>query len=369
MNLSHLSDTALDQELNQLAKLECEVLTKVLHHLREAEKRRLYSKFGYKSLFTYAVERFGYTEDEAYRRISAMRLLRDVPQIEAKIESGSLSLTNISKAQTLFRQEQKDNRERTAEEKALVLEKLENCSKMKAEKILECFKQDSECKVRPLLSEGLALAHGPQLAEHRFQADKELQANLNRLFELTNLPHAELAKLMKLASEIALDKLDPVRKAERAAKRMEAKQDNIPEKSSATESAGTKKSVAPTSVATVNSEHPIIKSTAQTSGPDQKPRVTKLAAVNARPANANPNRYIPSAVRHAVYMRDQGICQNCGSTRAMEMDHIKPYALGGEHSLENLRLLCRSCNQRSAIDTFGFKRMTKFLKSPVAVYF
>ena len=81
------------------------------------------------------------------------------------------------------------------------------------------------------------------------------------------------------------------------------------------------------------------------------------------------SRYIPSTVRHAVYMRDKGICQNCGSTRAMQVEHIKPYAVGGEHSLENLRLLCRSCNQRTAIEAYGLRQMTKFLKSPAVMYF
>ena len=44
-------------------------------------------------------------------------------------------------------------------------------------------------------------------------------------------------------------------------------------------------------------------------------------------------------------------------------DHIKPWALGGETSEENLRLLCRNCNQRESIERFG-----SYLREPTVVY-
>lgn len=77
----------------------------ILHLLREAEQRRLFSKYGYGSLFEYACKRHGYSEDQANRRISGMRLLRDLPEIEEKIENGTLTLTNLCKAQAVFRAE------------------------------------------------------------------------------------------------------------------------------------------------------------------------------------------------------------------------------------------------------------------------
>ena len=65
-------------------------------------------------------------------------------------------------------------------------------------------------------------------------------------------------------------------------------------------------------------------------------------------------RHIPSAIRDAVWKRDQGKCSKCNSTHAIELDHVIPFALGGEHHANNLRLLCRSCNQYRARKTFGF---------------
>lgn len=71
------------------------------------------------------------------------------------------------------------------------------------------------------------------------------------------------------------------------------------------------------------------------------------------------SRYIPAPIRHSVWLRDQGRCtyshegKTCGSTYRLELDHIHPYAKGGEHSVENLRLRCFTHNQLHAREEFG----------------
>jgi hypothetical protein len=66
-------------------------------------------------------------------------------------------------------------------------------------------------------------------------------------------------------------------------------------------------------------------------------------------------RYIPKSTKHTVWMRDRGTCVKCGSLRNLQYDHIHPVALGGDSTAENVRLLCFSCNQRRAIQTFGIR--------------
>ena len=39
-------------------------------------------------------------------------------------------------------------------------------------------------------------------------------------------------------------------------------------------------------------------------------------------------------------------CACCGSTEDITIDHIIPLSKGGDDELNNLRLLCRSCNSR-----------------------
>lgn len=53
---------------------------------------------------------------------------------------------------------------------------------------------------------------------------------------------------------------------------------------------------------------------------------------------------IPDAVRSAVYERDGNACVQCTTTDDLTLDHIYPWSLGGPDTVENLRVLCRSCN-------------------------
>lgn len=64
-------------------------------------------------------------------------------------------------------------------------------------------------------------------------------------------------------------------------------------------------------------------------------------------------RYVPVQVKAFIWERDKGKCTNCGSTRGLQVDHIKPFALGGKTVPENLRLLCSNCNQRKGLKDFG----------------
>ena len=69
-----------------------------------------------------------------------------------------------------------------------------------------------------------------------------------------------------------------------------------------------------------------------------------------------------ASVRRALWKRDQGACTDCGSTYAVEEDHILPRAAGGAYTLENMRLLCRKCNQRAAIKFYGQTKMDEHLR-------
>lgn len=51
-------------------------------------------------------------------------------------------------------------------------------------------------------------------------------------------------------------------------------------------------------------------------------------------------------LRPALFERDENACRFCGSTENLEADHIIPLARGGANELDNLQILCRSCNRR-----------------------
>lgn len=49
------------------------------------------------------------------------------------------------------------------------------------------------------------------------------------------------------------------------------------------------------------------------------------------------------------------------SQHALQIEHCVPVALAGESTLDNLKLFCRSCNQRAAIEVFGVEKMAAYL--------
>lgn len=60
---------------------------------------------------------------------------------------------------------------------------------------------------------------------------------------------------------------------------------------------------------------------------------------------------IPEAVKAAVFKRDGNRCVECGSVDDLTLDHVWPWSLGGEDTVENLRVLCRPCNSRKGART------------------
>ncbi len=132
MNLKYLSDETLLKDTKRIAQTERDVITKVLHHLKEIERRKLFSDLGYSNMMNYAIKELGYSEGSAVRRINASRLLKQMPEIEKKIIDGTLSLTNLSQASTFFKQEDIQEPSR----KKAVLNKLENKTSREANKTL-----------------------------------------------------------------------------------------------------------------------------------------------------------------------------------------------------------------------------------------
>lgn len=280
----------------ELAKQERELLTVVLHHLREVERRRLFSPLKYSSLFAYAVGELKYSEDQAARRIAAMRLMRDVPEIEEKISSGALTLSNLCLAQTLFTKECQAGRQVTIEGKTEVLGQLENVSARQAKRIV--------AEINPEMKQTRRL-------DFDSVDDEALRAKLLRVKGL----FAHIDPNMSLE-----DVLHRLCDAE------------IGKKSQTAASAS--KSVVAETVSGLKS-------------PATSREVSK------------------AEVHRQVWRRDEGRRTKCSSTHAVQVDHIVPRAAGGLDTFDNLRLLCRSCNQRAAIVYFGLGKMDKFINKPV----
>jgi hypothetical protein len=311
--LHNLSDKVLLEKTRNLVKEEREITTRVLHHLREVEKRKLFSDLGYPSLFAYAMGDLHYSESCAHRRIAAMRLLKELPELEKKIESGSLSLSVIAQAQTFFRQEAKLEKGLAPEQKREILSSLEGKSSREAERELIALSSEPE-KLRP---EGVKPV-SETLSELRCLLDPETLQQLERIRGLLGHTHSEMSmsELISAMAKITLEKLDPAKEPKRKAQVSQLVSAQKP-----TEDSGYKE---------------------------------------ATPAQSARREHIQAAMRREVWKRANGKCALCGGMHRLQVDHIRPVALGGSNAKENLRLLCFHCNQRQAILKLGSQTMARY---------
>src|SRR6185503_12082033 len=111
MKLKMLSDAELDHKTKILVGVERRVDLKIIEHLRENNRRKLFAKLGFSSLFDYCTKHLGCTPGSAHIRISAMRLINEVPEVEAKIKEGKLSVTTAAQVQDFCRREKYDKQE------------------------------------------------------------------------------------------------------------------------------------------------------------------------------------------------------------------------------------------------------------------
>ena len=84
---------------------------------------------------------------------------------------------------------------------------------------------------------------------------------------------------------------------------------------------------------------------------DIKFTIGRIKSAKRKPAKRKPakRKHIPKAVRDAVMERDNYTCVYCASTNNPELDHDKAHANNGSDEIDNLQVLCRSCNRRKGV--------------------
>ena len=97
-----LSDDELLRHTSALVRHERHLQGAVIDHLAEIEARSLYLRRGCSSLFDYAVRELGYSDAAAGRRIGAVRLCADQPDVRERLRDGSLTLSAAAELQWAF---------------------------------------------------------------------------------------------------------------------------------------------------------------------------------------------------------------------------------------------------------------------------
>jgi 5-methylcytosine-specific restriction endonuclease McrA len=336
MNLKHLTDNELHSSNVAAASRERMTTIEVLWHLRENNRRMLYAKMGYKDLKEYCVKELKYSEGSAWKRISAMKSLVEVPEIEEKIESGSLNLTQLSMARTHFR-EVKAN----AKEKKEILLNLENQSTRMTERILAESKSDDFIPKEIVKEKAVK---GNKL-EVTLILDEELQKELDEIQVLMGKPFSKLELLKMMTKE----KLASLRKKNTP----RTKQSEFLKKQDALKA----KRLVPEELNSTNS------------GPSNLSISQERKAQSAGSKTASKSRYISRFTLREIKQRDQRQCQyrdpkthrQCEAKFFLQNEHIIPFAKGGTNEISNLQQLCPAHNRLRAVEQYGINKMKKYL--------
>lgn len=312
MNLSKTSDNEILSGLEKLTKSERKITHLILWHILEVETRKLFLQLGYDSLYKYLTNHLGYSESAAYDRMQAARLLRKVPSVAAKIEEGSVKLTQLVKVQQSLQQERRLGKAADAVIAQELIAKIENKTAYETEKIIACeLNQTPKAhqKVKPQNDDSVRVEM--TFTQEQYELLQKAQSLLSHV-----VPDNNLAEVVTYLAQNYIQKKE-----------------------------GSPKS-AQSSEAAIEKEKP-----AQT---------TQSFGVNPESKRSVPSakrKYIAASVRRAVFARAKNCCEfvhsqtqrRCNSRYQLQIDHIRPLAKGGDDEISNLRILCGVHNRQEAL--------------------
>jgi hypothetical protein len=281
--MKNINDKTLLLKTKQLVEQERKTLKEILEHLQEIYDRRLFADLGYSSLFKYLVKELKYSEGAAARRISALRLVKKVPEAKKMIEAGELNLTVASQTQGF-------TQNRSIKETKEVLKKVSGKTKDEAQKLFFSMTEGDTAVVKEKINR-----IGENEVRMHITVTDETRSKIKLVKDYYKCSTND-------ALDLALDLL-------------------------------------------------------------LKNREEKLLVT--RKSKGTKGRSIPAKVKKTVLSRAKSHCEypGCEETRNLEYEHIHPYSLGGQHTEGNLKLYCRSHNQRAAVLMFGKDYMMKYLDS------
>ena len=319
--------------LNYLLDSERKIGVQILEILLEIEKRKAYCELGYDGLFSFVVKHLKFTEAQAYQRIQAMHAIKHLPELKQKIESGALSVSVVAQVQTYVRQEQVQERLTiTKAERALLFQQFENKTTKEAKAQIHELKGE---KIKTQL-----ILELDEEAEQLWKAFRELSAHQTQgdslsSFKLLLKSYLNTKKRVNASKDVANDAM----KDGQAATIIKTA-NNKPH----------------TPILHANNQ-PTFKQSDCSVNSDSIPQPFQRS--DSLSIKVNPSRYVPTNIKKQVFARDQYRCTNCESQYALTLEHIIPFANGGSHALENLKVLCRNCNLRNGIESFGEEKMKR----------
>ncbi|AKU99154.1 hypothetical protein AKJ09_05818 [Labilithrix luteola] len=317
--LAELSNEEILVALKSFVGAERQSLARVIVYLVEIEERRIHLELGSSSMFDFCTRRLGFSEGEAFRRLTAARLARRLPVLLDAIASGRIHLSSLVLLRDVLTEANVDaivaaasgKTKREVEElvarmapkpdvRASIRKLPERRSSSSAASSQESFTTASQSPPTSRVSPSQLQA----IAERRYKVQLTANETLRDKLELARAlmshrnPNGDLAVIVERAVELLIEKLSK-----------------------------------------------------EKLGTTSRARLRKSSAKHG---------YVTRAARREAFARDGMQCsfvgengQRCSARSFLELDHVTPRALGGSGEAENLRVFCRAHNHDAAERVFG----------------
>jgi hypothetical protein len=338
-SLRRLSDADLVGRLRELAARERQATADLVAHLVELDRRGLHLKNGYGSLFVYCRDALRLAEHECYNRIEGARAARRFPLVLERLAAGELNLATLRLLAPLL----------TEENHARVLDEARGKRKSAVEEMVARLAPcpDAPPSVRKLppprattTTSGTVLPGGSPASSAGPQPSTgpppsaAPPASPPAWVFVPAAPSTRPAVLplspdrYRLQVTIAGETLEKLRLAKDMLRH-----------------------------AVPSGDEAALLDRALTCLLAELARKKFAATDKPRPdtTSAPGSRHIPAEVRRTVWLRDLGRCaylakdgRRCGERAFLEFHHLRPYAAGGEPTVENIQLRCRRHNAYEA---------------------
>lgn len=377
-----LKNHELLENFKTLVRQEKESTAAVVTYLAQIDKRKLFAQEGYSSLFNYLTQKYHYSESAAYRRIQAVRLSVQFPEVIEYLRDGRLNLETMSLMAPHLTPENKDHllsqvfKKSSREVEYVVASFLPQKQKVMRDKIkiLPWIQKESRgetlavgvkldqndlfktaqnfssgaggknlCNDRPSLNLSQSNPKRDLLGENSSEISG-IVLNHPGSNEMAPEKNVRLVKIEFCAKESLVGKIERAKQILRR-KFPQGKMEDIFEE--ALELLLEKK----------DPERKIKRIEEKKSKNSQKKEETKKVIKNTTPSRRHA---IPQHTKLNVYQRDGRECsfvspdrKICRESGFLEIDHVVPLAQGGTDDIKNLRLLCSTHNKWRAEKTFG----------------
>jgi 5-methylcytosine-specific restriction endonuclease McrA len=305
--LSLVSDKELLDRMPRVVLAERGCTADVIQHLMEIDRRRLYLDAACRSLSCYCIERLGYSEDEAGKRVRVAQVAQRIPQVLEELRSGGIHLTGLWLLAPVLTQA--NGAELLVSARGKTRRQIEELIVRHFPKpdVAESVCPEPQRLTMPAPSRPDAPARPAKvepLSESRWSVQlsigTELKAKIDEARQLLGhaVPNGDLATLVERAFDALL--------VQEKKRRFGA-------------------------------------------GKPRKRRFPKPGS-----------RHIPVELVREVTQRDGGQCtfvdengNRCSARQQLTLEHRHPFALGGATTAENLCLLCAAHNRHTARKAFG----------------